>query len=270
MKKGAIIFAFNNDIDYKKIATQCAIRIKKFLKLPVSIITDDPLGLSEDIFDKIILSNVDDKNFKRFYDGSTQNKKLVWKNSSRHTVYDLTPYDETLVVDADYFVNSDFLKICFNLDKDFLIYKESFDLSERENSSEFKNLNQYSIPFYWATVFYFKKTEFNETFFYFVSHIKENWNYYRLLYQITEKKFRNDYAFSIAIHVLHGFDKNLFDGIIPGKLFYTTDRDILIDIHDNSFLFLTEKKNCLGEYTFSKIKNADIHIMNKFSLERAI
>ena len=42
MKKGVVLFAFNNNtIDYVKQAIYCAKRIKKYLGLSVQLITDD-------------------------------------------------------------------------------------------------------------------------------------------------------------------------------------------------------------------------------------
>jgi len=82
--------------------------------------------------------------------------------------------------------------------------------------------------------------------------------------------YRNDHAFSIAIHIMNGYQQGDFAGKMPGKLFYTTDRDIVVDVDDKSFLILVEKENYLGEYTPIRFKDHNLHIMNKFSLNRMI
>ena len=69
---------------------------------------------------------------------------------------------------------------------------------------------------------------------------------------------------------MNGYQQGTFAGKMPGKLFYTTDKDILHEINDRTFLFLIEKENYLGEYTPIRFKNHNIHIMNKFSLGRII
>jgi len=69
---------------------------------------------------------------------------------------------------------------------------------------------------------------------------------------------------------MNGYQQGNFVGKMPGTKFYTIDRDVLVDITDNTFKFLVEKENRLGEYTLAQIKDNDIHIMNKFSLERCI
>ena len=104
----------------------------------------------------------------------------------------------------------------------------------------------------------------NKTFFNLIKHIKENYNHYRSLYQITSTVFRNDYAFSIAAHIM-GHVKEL-----PGKMIYSTHKDILQKIDNSSIKLLVEKQDRVGEYTLLKSKGVNLHIMNKFSLNREV
>jgi hypothetical protein len=272
MTQGVLLFAQNNGtVDYVKMATYCATRIKKFLNMPVSLVTDSRNSVTDaSVFDQIIEIESANDNVKYFHDGAETRTKLVWKNQARSTCYTLTPYDETLVVDVDYIVNSDFLLYCWNQPHDFLIYQKSFDLAQSRDYSEFQRIGDYTIPFYWATVFWFRKTPIMEQFFTLVSHVKENWNYYKLLYQITSNNFRNDYAFSIAIHMMNGFTNGHFAVKIPKKLFYTMDTDFLVDMQDGRMKFLVQKKDNPLEYLPVAISNIDVHVMNKFSLLRYI
>ena len=75
-----------------------------------------------------------------------------------------------------------------------------------------------------------------------LKHIRKNWDYYRLLYKINSKIYRNDFAFSIAIHIFNGNIDSPVVTILPGKKFYTLDKDVMIDISDNKFKFLLEKE----------------------------
>jgi hypothetical protein len=273
MTQGVLLFAQNNGtVDYVKMAVFCANRIKKFLNMPVSLVTDSPEAITDaDVFDQIIvIDSPESNNIKYFHDGAETKSKLVWKNQARSTCYSLTPYDETLVVDVDYVVNSDFLLYCWQQPHDFLIYQKSFDLAQSRDYSEFQRIGNYSIPFYWATVFWFRKTPEMEHFFTLVSHVKENWSYYKLLYQITSTNFRNDYAFSIAIHMMNGFTNGNFVVKMPKKLFYTMDTDFLVKIKNGTMQFLVQKKDNPLEYLPIVISNIDVHIMNKFSLLRHI
>ena len=190
MSNGAVIFAQNNVlIDYIKLAVFAANRIKQFLDIPVSIITDNKDWLLQSYpdhpFDQVIEIPFERDYFQRkFHDGSLSSKVLEWKNLSRGQVYDLTPYDKTLVIDSDYILNSSVLKPAFDLDYDLQIYKKSFDLAGWRSTDEFERINCYSIPFYWATAFVFQKSQVTESFFDLIFYIKTNWLYFRRLYSI--------------------------------------------------------------------------------------
>jgi len=276
MTLGAIIFAQNNEvIDYTKLAVFSAKRVRQFLNIPVSLVTDNANYLKtkypDHPFDQIIeIEFTDNNQTKNFYDGSFSSRKLSWKNQSRSNIYDLTPYDRTLVIDSDYILNSNILQSALTNDYDFQIYKDSFDLAVDREHAEFLRINQYSVPFYWATVFVFQKNSITKAFFDLVSYIKENWSYFRLLYNISNPLYRNDFAFSIAIHIMNGKTNSNFAVDLPGKMTYITDEDILVSADGTKMKFLTQKKNYLGEYIAVKTHSMDVHVINKMSLSRFI
>jgi hypothetical protein len=277
MSKGVLLFAQNNsEIDYVQMAIFAAERINKFLNVPVTLATDNrdyikktylnKIGVFENIID--VSSTYNQK--KQFYDGSMTNKVLPWKNFTRADAFDISPYDETLVMDVDYILNSSNLNKIWKSESDLAIYKTGYDLAQWRDTTSFEYFNQYTIPFYWATVFYFKKTAIAKSFFKIVQHIRYNWSYYRLLYAIGSSSFRNDYAFSIAIHLLNNHVDTNGIGSLPGKLYYIRDRDVLESYTDTSMTMLLEKQGHIGEYTLIKTNNLDIHVMNKYSLARCI
>jgi hypothetical protein len=276
MNIGSVIFAQNNNtIDYVKLAIFSANKIKQHLSIPVSLITDSKDWVQkmypDNPFDQIIEIPVDIAIQKKyFHDGTLSSQRLDWKNQTRSSVYNLTPYDRTLVIDSDYLINSNVLVPALDNEYDFQIYRNSFDLAGWRNTSEFKRINQYSIPFYWATVFIFNKNSITESFFNLVSYIKTNWLYFRNLYSIENNIFRNDFAFSIAIHIMNEKSAGGFAIDLPGTMSYITDKDFLIKIDDNKLHFLLEKQNHPGEYIASKTSGIDMHVMNKLSLSRYI
>lgn len=275
MTTGALIFAHNNSIvDYVKIANFAASRVNKFLDIPVSIVTDNKDWLLSEypnhVFDQIIETPVVEVNNKNFYDGSLFSKNLNWNNVTRHRAYDLTPYDKTLVLDSDYIINSNILKIALERDDLFQIYRDSLDLAGWRDNTYFKRINPYSIPFYWATTFVFHKDPIVEAFFDLISYIKANWIYFRMLYSMGNTIFRNDFAFSIAIHIMNGKTNGEFATLLPGTMTYIQDRDLLVNIKDSTMQFLVEKQNHLGEYIAAKTTGIDVHVMNKMSLSRVI
>jgi hypothetical protein len=230
MSKGVLVIARNNNnIDYVKQAVFLAKRVKKYLNLPTSIITDNVAYLEKafdkNIFDKIIKVDYEHKsNSRNFYDGGLASKTDTFKNSSSGT----------------------------------------------RNQKEFEFISDSGCEFYWATCVFFRKTDDNKLFFDLIKHIQEEWNHYRRVYQIQSNLFRNDFAFSIALHILNGFNKGSFCGEMPGKLLYITDQDILWNMNDENMLFLVAKKDYLGEYYAINTKDMNMHVMNKFSLSRII
>lgn len=275
MSNGALIFAHNNPIiDYTKLAVFSANRVKQFLEIPVSLVTDNKKWLLDNYpnhpFDQIFEIELEPSTQKLFYDGSLSSIKFEWKNVSRNRAYELSPYDKTLVLDSDYIINSDILKAAFDRDVDLQLYSKSFDLAGWRDKTYFERINPYSVPFYWATVFVFQKNQIMESFFDLVSYIKANWPYFRVLYNIETGLFRNDVAFSIAIHIMNGKTAGGFTTELPGSMTYIQDKDLLVSMKDTAMQFLVEKKNHLGEYQAIKTNSIDVHVMNKQSLTRYI
>lgn len=287
MSRGCLIYAFNNEeIDYITIAREAARRVKMYLEVPVCLITDsekqarliDPDGL---YFDQVIdvwqdkelkptAELLNSRNIRQYADGSLTQKKANFKNSLRTKTYELTPYDETLVIDSDYFLANDLLKNCWLQDQDFLIYKEGYDLSGYRQHAEFDRVSDYTVDFYWATAFWFRKSFLTKTFFDLVDHIRDNWDYYKLVYQFASHMYRNDHAFSIAIHIMNGYTGSPWLGKMPGRMLYTLDKDVLVGMDDRGFKILIEKQNRQGEYTLMKTKDTSVHVMNKFSIHRIL
>lgn len=274
MTKGALLIARNNsEVDYIKQAVFLAQRIKKYLDLPVSLITDNVKYLEEtydrSVFDKVIAID-DSRNYthRKYNDGNYTRKQLEFKNTNRSSVFDLTPYDETLLMDTDYIISDSVLKECFNQSSNFLIYKDGFEFSNWRDLNEFKYISEVGPDFYWATVVFFRKTAENKIFFDLLKHIQDNWAHYRLLYQLNTDVFRNDFAFSIAIHIMNGYTQGSFAKKMPGTLYYSTDKDLLVDLKDEEFTILVENQS--ASYFPVKIKGNSVHIMNKFSLGRII
>jgi len=278
MTRGVLLIANNNDaIDYILQACFLAKRIKQHLNIPVTLLTDTPEKFNSTysqykaLFDNI-LEHVPASEYtiKTYRDGVFKDKQLEFKNSSRASVFDLTPYDETIVLDTDILLcNDDFLK-CFDQHHDFLIYKHATDLADDRSSTDFKFISDSGVEFYWATCVFFRKTTENKIFFDLVRHIQENWNHYRLLYQISSGVFRNDFAFSIAIHLMNGSSNGDFAKEFPGRLLYATDKSELLKISDDSILLLLEHTDKIGQYTPMRVTNTNIHFMNKFSLDRLL
>ena len=276
MTTGCVIFAQNTvGVDYVKLALFAAKRVKEHLGIPVSLATDSQDWLDfypehTEVFDQIIPIKGNTNQQRNFYDGTLAYKTAEWKNLTRYQVYDITPYDRTLVIDSDFIINSSTLLKALNNDYSFQIYSKSFDLAGWRDDSSFQRINPYSVPFYWGTVFIFEKTASTRSLFDLISYIKDNWEYFRIIYKIDTSTFRNDFAFSIAIHIMNGMTEGDFAQELPGLMTYTLDRDILVSANGNKMTLLVEKAHYPGEYTLVSTNATDVHVMNKQSLTRFI
>lgn len=227
-------------------------------------------------FDKIV--EVDNSRFrkqavlKRFKDTRYEVKKLPWINQDRITAYDLSPYEETILMDADYFVLNNALDGVWGSVNSMMMNKDAFHLDMQPLPMEEQRLHWSSIPMYWATVVYFKKDDFSRAFFDLVSFVKDNWEYFSQVYNFRSGVYRNDYAFSVAAHWLNDFrEQPSLINPLPIPYIYTSpDTDELIDVKDcKSLYFLEEKRGTPNHFILNRVRS-NVHVMNKFSIVRNI
>lgn len=230
--RGVVLFAFNTStINYEKIAERSARLIKHILNLPVTIITE------KDVDNTL-------KNFKN-------SDQLEWRNGDRYRAYNLSPYDETLLLDSDYLTLDDSLLKLFDQEFDYRLQHHNEMISV---TNDFK-MGVIGLPYVWATVVFFRKTVKAKLFFELVARIQHNYNYYRRLYHISSGSFRNDYAFAIANNILNGYDLGINQSI-PWTML-TIDKNINAIEIKNSKLIIRQDDQA---YVLSK---QNIHIMDK-------
>jgi hypothetical protein len=275
MSRGFLLYAFNNDqINYLEMAIACGLAIQQHSKVKnVSIVTDKgSIKFLErknllDRFNIIVQkpnSRLDRQNIKVFYDTAHHREKAVWHNTLRCKAYELSPYEETILIDSDYLVQSNNVDLLWGSDQDFRI-QNSYRSLNKEPIVE--RLNLFSIPLYWATVVYFRKGEMADLIFQLINHIQENYHYYRMVYQFREGLIRNDHIFSIAIHTLSGFLNNYEFNALPYEYLSASDKDELIEVTKGGSKYLVAGR---GKSSFSliNVKGVDVHCMNKYSLGR--
>lgn len=260
MKRGIVLIAQNTEeIDYIKIAKYAAYRAKKYLNLPVTLITDQEIDHYP--FDSVIIHN--NTLFQRRLD--SKGNFTVWKNFDRHMVYDFTPYDHTLLLDTDYIINSDQLNSLWELDSSFLCHNTTSSIS-RYNTSLENIIGQYQIPMSWATVVMFKKDDFTRAVFDMWKMIQKNYIYYAALYKFNNQLYRNDYAMTIALNTVSGHLGH-DDYNIKWPLFNVFGDVDITEINNQEFEFKYQKiiSNTMRPYKI-QIANTDFHFMNKFKL----
>lgn len=279
MSRGIVLFGINNaNIDYIKLAVIAAGFIRKNMpNTQICLITDShsanntPFKLNS-LFEHVVLMPDEEQQFenKRTYrDTQYHHFEDSFKNETRSSVYDLTPFDETLLLDTDYLICNNVLSTVWGNIEEVMINRDAIDLLHEPLRNEEDRLNKFGIKMYWATAIYFRKGEKAEQLFRLVQHVKKHWGFYKLTYEFPGTLFRNDYAFSIAIHILNGFTDttDYFPPLPDSKILSSLDTDQFFKIKyaNELVLFANDKKDTWKFYA-TKIKGLNVHCMNKISI----
>jgi hypothetical protein len=203
MTTGALIFAFNNEeTDYLEMAAWSAQNIHRHLNIPVAVVTDTPdRTRTYSGIDRVIEAVPESGGTRYFEDYQST---VTWHNAGRVDAYALSPWERTLVLDADYVVASATLRSIIAADSDFLCHRLAFDLAEAKRLDELNQFGQHNLPMWWATVMMFRKSNTAQYVFDSMNMIKNNWQHYRDLYGIQKSTYRNDFALSIALGIVSG------------------------------------------------------------------
>jgi hypothetical protein len=218
------------------------------------------------IFDKIIeVAKPVTKNTRILHDGF-DSQIIPFENSNRFSVWDLSPYDKTLLIDSDYLIFSNSLNEYWDIDAPVMMGHSLNDITGERSGVLDKRVGETGIHMFWATTVMFDKSQESRFFFKLVDFIKDNYRYYADLFRFNSKQFRNDIAFSVAKHIMNGFETDFVYTLPP--VFSVFDKDILVEIKDDSLVFLIDKPNNCGSFWAATTTNTDVHVMNKQSIIR--
>lgn len=237
--RGIVAFAYNVDtIDYVSIAKNTLELASCQLGLPYTLITDKELKNTN----YTMRCDIDTGEF------------IKWRNVGRHHVYNLSPYDETLVIDVDYLILDNNLNKIFNIDWDYLLARDSVALTTKWPEKMGVN----SLPYVWATVFAFRKTPRAKMYFDLVGRIQRNYAYYSALFNVDGRNFRNDYAFAIADIILNGYtvDKKS----VPGSVIAVDQPITSLDYVDGQIIVRDQNKAYV-------LPRTNLHVMSKSYLQ---
>jgi hypothetical protein len=268
------------ELDYGTMALSTALMIKKNLIInDVALVTDKGTAdwlvtqhgkdLVDKAFDEVILieNEVNVAN-RTFHDTRYSSKAQPYYNTNRVTSYDISPFDETVLIDADYLVLDNSLDCVWGSADDIMVNKSVRDLRHVSDIRGFDSrFNDMSIPLYWATVMYFKKTERVKSIFDLMKMVKANYNYYQELYKFSPSGYyRNDYALSIALHMISGqFENDSVNPLPMDQLMFATEFDDMIGFSDGVAYFVSEAGQ--GDFYLHKVFT-NVHVMNKWSMVR--
>ena len=129
-----------------------------------------------------------------------------WKLINDWQVYDASPYDETIKIEADMFIPRDIshwfdilsiqdVVVCTKIRN----YKG--DISKVRTYRKFIDDN--NLPDVYNAITYFKKSDTAEQFFYIVRNVFEHWEEYKTLLKCkSTEKATTDWVYAIASHIL--------------------------------------------------------------------
>lgn len=184
MTKGFVIMAQNTEkTDYVKCAKALELSIKKVMPhANVTIITTDMLPYGDQAPDS------------------------DWKLINDWQVYEASPYDETIKLEADMFIPRS-IEHWFDI---MSINDVTICTKIRNYKGEISNVRAYrkfiddnNLPDVYNAITYFKKSDTAEQFYKIVRDVFENWEEYKatLICNITEKA-TTDWVYAIASHII--------------------------------------------------------------------
>lgn len=268
MNKGAVLIVHDNGtVDYSSLAILSSKLVKKYLKVPVSIITDNytlenlkkKSNFLESLYDKIILIEPPAMNNKRVIFHGDNYKSMSFMNQTRSSIWELTPYERTLLIDADYLIFSDTLSMYWESSEDFLIAGSASDVLNKRLGILDKRISDTGPHMYWATTVMFTKNTKTKILFDLIDYIKENYLYFSEIYKFDTRTFRNDIAFSLAKHIIDGFISP--SGQCLPSVLTMFDKDRLLHVKGQSLKFMIHDWND-GDVLIDVV-DRDIHFINK-------
>ena len=282
---GVCIFAYNNEqLDYVKFASVVSKFVKRNMKNnAVALITNEGTenwmkqSLSKEIidycFDYIIITNEEHiSNPRVHHDSPWTEFTAQFQNSNKHKIIEYTPFERTLLIDTDFVVQNNFYDYIFETDTPIAMHRTAEYLGGELPYQDEMMLNSAGINHWWSTVVYFDQSEYSKMFFDIWSHVKDNWEYYSLLYQFPKSLFRTDFCVSIASHMLNGFQNETFLDDFKGMpLFNMDQKDDIIKLNSlDDFIFLKHNRLEAWKNILCRHTNTNMHLMNKRAFDRQI
>ena len=267
MTTGALIFAFNNEAtDYVRMAAWSAENIRRHLNIPVAVVTDtDPTDPRLKAFDQVIHAKSDAGGTRWFEDYAST---VTWHNAGRVNAYNLTPWDHTLVLDADYVVACSDLKLILEYNTDFVCHRSAINMNTGYPLKGLNVFGQHSMPMWWATVMMFRRSNTAQYIFDCMQMIQNNWEHYRALYGIDKKTYRNDFALSIALGIVSGHTGRVDE--IPWPLMTVMPDTVLAGVANETDAYSITYHDTDNRLKHIHWRCTDFHAMGKQHLENII
>lgn len=200
MSKGFLTIAQNGEYDYVRMAYALAMSLKlsqkKYNKLSIIVNKHQVIpDYYKEVFDKI------------FY---IDEPGEIWKVQNKYQYYNLTPYDETMVLDCDMLFFYDISLWWDYIDEsDIEFTTEVRNYTNKITTSDYyrKVFTNNDLPNLYTALFYFKKTPIIEQYFKLVEVIFKNWKvFYEKFLKEPPKFLSGDVVYSLAAKIF--FNRN--------------------------------------------------------------
>lgn len=253
MQRGVVLFAYNSEtVDYFSMAQATARRVNQYLDLPVTLITNpETLAEQQHNFDQVIFLDANDTN---------RRKRTNWINKGRYQAYKLSPYDDTLVLDTDYMINSPRLLKLFDVDTDFLCHDRTFWLTADQPAEKLNPNTDMGIRTLWATVMRFRRTTRTQQIFGMMEMVQDNYEHYSEIYGFLPYTFRNDYALTIAHKTVNGH-LPVPEDFIPWPLVHVGN-EVTVQRETDTAYTLTYN-GAAGKPSYITVSDLDFHMLGK-------
>lgn len=198
MNRGFVILAHNtNKVDYVKCAAALAKSIKTVMpNESITLVTMD-----------LVISD-----YAKYFDHIVElpygelEPDSEWKLSNDWQVYEASPYEYTIKLEADMYIPKD---ISYWWDvlyqRDLVISTTIRNYMQTVSNDRYyrRFIDQNKLPDCYNAITYFKKSETAEYFFKLVRHIFENWKDYRSTLNCKiDEPATTDWVYAIASHML--------------------------------------------------------------------
>jgi len=195
MSQGIVVIAQNTvNTDYIKCAEVLGKQLKKLMpNTHTSLITND-IEYSK-YFDQVIALPYGDLDIEG-----------TWKLINDWQVYEASPYDYTIKLEADLFLTQSidyYWDVCKL--KNVVICTKIRNFKQEISQERFyrKFIDDNKLPDVYNSITYFKKSDFAAQFFEIVKDVFLNWKEYRAILKCKiSEEATTDWAYAIACHIM--------------------------------------------------------------------
>jgi hypothetical protein len=195
MNKGFVILAQNTiSTNYVECAEALAYSIKTVMpNVSVTLISNE--HVTSTVFDNIVSLPHGD---------TVPNSE--WKLSNDWQVYEASPYEYTIKLEADMYIPAN-IEYWFDILKDRDINVSSTIRDYKNQQSNVRVYRQFiddnKLPDVYNAITYFRKSDIAKQFFSIVRDVFENWDKYKEIFVCNaDETATTDWAYSIACHIL--------------------------------------------------------------------